>query len=243
MPEPRTLSRRERVREQTLAEIKEHALAQVAEGGPEALSLVAIARAMGMSGPALYRYFASRDDLLAELVADSYDDGAEALEAAAVAARRKRPKARVHAVAAAYRDWAVAHPHRYRLHSTVYGSGELAPERVIPAAHRSMVVLLDALAAVEAPASRVSGHAGGLNRQLERWAQSRPGGEEHPPELLLLGVLAWTRLHGMVSLEIEGAFKPMGLDAALLLRAEVDQLIHQRESRVTSNGGGRTAVT
>ena len=242
MAEPKTLSRRERLRAQTLSEIKQHALAQVADGGPEALSLIGIARSMGMSGPALYRYFESRDDLLAALVADSYDDGAEALEAVAEAARRKQPKARFRAVVAAYRDWALANPHRYRLLSTLYGSGELAPERVIPAAHRTMVVLLDALAAIEAPVSHSSSHAGGLNCQLERWARSRPGGEEHPPEVLLLGVLAWTRLHGIVSLEIEGAFAAMGIDAALLLRAEVDHLIDQREPAAISHVGGRTVA-
>ena len=76
-------TRRERLRAQTLAEIREHALAQLAQGGPEALSLNAIARTMRMSGPALYRYFASREDLLVALVTDSYDDLASAVEAAA----------------------------------------------------------------------------------------------------------------------------------------------------------------
>ncbi|MBV9196372.1 MAG: helix-turn-helix transcriptional regulator, partial [Solirubrobacterales bacterium] len=55
-------SRRERLRAQTLAEIREHAYAQIAQGGPAALSLNGIAKAMGMSGPALYRYFSSRDE-------------------------------------------------------------------------------------------------------------------------------------------------------------------------------------
>ncbi len=90
---PPAPSRRARLREQTLAEIKEHALAQVAEAGAEALSLNAIGRAMGMSGPALYRYFASRDALLAALVADAYDDLADALEQAAAGARRRAPAA------------------------------------------------------------------------------------------------------------------------------------------------------
>jgi AcrR family transcriptional regulator len=58
-------TRRERVRLQTLDEIKQHAIQQVAAGGPSALSLNAIAKAMGMSGPAIYRYFASREQLLA----------------------------------------------------------------------------------------------------------------------------------------------------------------------------------
>ncbi|HEY4096552.1 MAG TPA: helix-turn-helix domain-containing protein, partial [Baekduia sp.] len=58
-------TRRERQRTETLTEIRTRARAQVDEGGVAALSLNAIAKAMGVSGPALYRYFASRDDLLA----------------------------------------------------------------------------------------------------------------------------------------------------------------------------------
>ncbi len=52
-------TRRERQRQETLAEIKARAMGQVAEGGAGSVSLNAIARAMGMSPAALYRYFAS----------------------------------------------------------------------------------------------------------------------------------------------------------------------------------------
>jgi hypothetical protein len=58
------LSRRERYRAETIREIREIAMRQVAEGGVEALSLKAIAEEMGMSGPALYRCVASRDELM-----------------------------------------------------------------------------------------------------------------------------------------------------------------------------------
>jgi hypothetical protein len=35
----------------------------------------------------------------------------------------------------------------------------------------------------------------------------------------------WTRLHGLVSLEIEGHFAPMGFHPALLCETEVDGLL------------------
>ncbi|MFD7945124.1 TetR family transcriptional regulator, partial [Streptomyces sp. NPDC059744] len=47
---------RARYREQTRSEIKEAALRQLAEGGVAALALTRIAKDMGLSGPALYRY-------------------------------------------------------------------------------------------------------------------------------------------------------------------------------------------
>ena len=72
-------------------EIKSAALRQLADGGPAGVSVNAIGRELGVSGPALYRYFPSRDALLAELAIDAYADLAAALDAA-VARRGRRPK-------------------------------------------------------------------------------------------------------------------------------------------------------
>ena len=90
-------SRRERLRPQALEEIREHGYAQSAAGGPTALSLNGIAKAMGMSGPAMYRYVGSRDELLATLVTESYEELAGALIEAAERAHRRTPEGRVRA--------------------------------------------------------------------------------------------------------------------------------------------------
>lgn len=62
---------RERYRAQMQAEIKQRAWEQIASTGVAALSLKAIAKQMGMSGPALYRYFPSRDELITALISDA----------------------------------------------------------------------------------------------------------------------------------------------------------------------------
>lgn len=140
------LSRRERYRLDTIAEIKQHAMGQIAAGGVPALSLNAIAKEMAVSGGAIYRYFASRDDLLIALVVDAFDSFADALEQAA-AGDHQSDRARFYAVADAYRQWALDDPNRYRLAwNTRPGSGLVVPHRVVPAAERSMNVLLAALA-------------------------------------------------------------------------------------------------
>jgi AcrR family transcriptional regulator len=215
-------TRRERQRRQTLAEIKTRAVDQVAAGGAESVSLNAIARAMGMSPAALYRYFASRDALLAELVADAYGSLADALTQAAAGAER------LLAVAHAYRDWALANPNSYLLiFQTRSGSGlELEPERVVAAAQRSMDVILSAL----------GGAAGAelgpeLADQVEAWGQRSqvPGltaGQRY------LGLLAWTRLHGLISLELGQHLAATGVDPALLYEAEVQSLV--RAARLSS---------
>src|SRR6201996_5453378 len=140
-------TRRERQRQQTLAEIKTRAVDQVAAGGAGSVALNAIARAMGMSPAALYRYFESRDALLAELVADAYGSLADALRREARSGGAGGAQA-LAAVAYAYRDWALAHPNSYLLiFQTQSGSGlDLEPARTVSAAQRGMDVFLGALA-------------------------------------------------------------------------------------------------
>lgn len=220
-------TRRERQRQQTLTEIKTRAVDQVTAGGAESVSLNAIARAMGMSPAALYRYFASRDALLAELVADAYGSLADALTQ--VAERAGRGPGALVAVAHGYRDWALAHPNSYLLiFQTPSGSGlDLEPERTVAAAQRSMDVFLRAL----------DGAAGAdplgpeLAGQVEAWGQRSqvPGltaGQRY------LGLLAWTRLHGLISLELGQHLTATGVDPALLYEAEVQSLA--RTARLSS---------
>lgn len=233
----RPLSRRARYRADTRDEAKRIALRQISRAGLDALSLNGVAREMGMTGPALYRYFAGRDELLAELVADAYGDLADATESAASVSgaadaggetdERLAARDRLRAVAAAYRAWALDQPHRYLLLlGTAVGSGALAPERTIPAAHRTMAVLLDALAGlVRAPASGDRQHAE-LDGQLATWLRHRDG-PVVDGRVARLGVTLWTRLHGVVSLEIAGHFASMGFDPALLYDAEVEAMLDE----------------
>ncbi|WP_143676258.1 TetR/AcrR family transcriptional regulator, partial [Streptomyces milbemycinicus] len=81
MAETGTTTPRERYRAQVRMEVKKRAWEQIATAGASALSLNAIAKQMGMSGPALYRYFASRDELITELIRDAYRSLADTIRA------------------------------------------------------------------------------------------------------------------------------------------------------------------
>src|SRR5215475_10039277 len=72
---------RARVRAEMIGEIKAVARRHLATDGAN-LSLRAVARDMGMVSSALYRYFASRDDLLTALIIDAYNSVADEIEAA-----------------------------------------------------------------------------------------------------------------------------------------------------------------
>ena len=225
------LTRRERLRAEVLQEIRRYGYEQIAEGGPTALSLNGIAKAMGMSGPALYRYFASRDELLATLVTESYEDMAHTLEAAVAAVHDEPAETRLRTAVNAYRDWARSSPHRYRLvFGSSYGSGELDPDRIIPAAARSMAVVLAGLADLN-PATRAPEiDSPALRREIQRWGKVRAGGQISDPGVLLLGLVAWSRMHGIVSLEIEGFYDQVGVDPRLLFETEIQHLIDQRNN-------------
>jgi AcrR family transcriptional regulator len=115
------------------AAVKRVALAQLEAGGPAAVALNAIARELGVSGPALYRYFSSRDALLTALVIDAYDDLAAALEASTG----------LESFARTYREWALAQPHRYRLlFSAPWPGYDPHQPALVAAAQRSMEILL-----------------------------------------------------------------------------------------------------
>jgi AcrR family transcriptional regulator len=229
-----TTTPRERYRAQLRTEIKERAWGQIATAGASALSLNAIAKQMGMSGPALYRYFGSRDELITELIRDAYRSMADTFRAAAGSGGEAVSEAAAGTVpgpasgsgsggdlvtlAHAMRGWALSDPHRYFL---IYGTpvpGYHAPDDVTGIASEIMAVLLDACAALpsDSPEGPFDTHLEG-HRQ---WAADHPA----PPAVLHRALTFWTRLHGVLSLELAGHFTGMGFDPALLFEAELADL-------------------
>jgi AcrR family transcriptional regulator len=75
-------SRRDRVRAATTQEIIQTARRLLVEQGPDAVTLRAIAREMGMTAPALYRYFDSHEELLRHVVAGIFTELASYVKAA-----------------------------------------------------------------------------------------------------------------------------------------------------------------
>jgi AcrR family transcriptional regulator len=211
---------RERYRAHVRHEVKQAALRQLAESGPAAVSISAISKQLGMSGPALYRYFASRDELLTELTIDAYHDLADALGAAAGRAADRGARARLDEVARAYRSWALAQPHRYRL---LFGPPlpgyDAHAQRLVEAAHASMAVLIEILDGLGDPAAPPGPP---LASQLSAWAREHGPGAD--PATALRAVLAWSRLHGFVSLEIAGNYASMNIDPDRLFEIQLATL-------------------
>jgi AcrR family transcriptional regulator len=186
---------RERYRQQVRAEVQDLAWQQVAEAGASGLSLKAIAKQMGLTAPALYRYFASRDDLLTELILSAYRDLADVVETAAQGPESATEQ--LVSIAGALRSWALDNPHRYLL---IYGTpvpGYAAPAAATALASRIFAPIQQGFSTDEPPAE-----AGGSQRSL----------------------VFWTRLHGVLSLEVAGHFAGMEFDPAALYAGEVESV-------------------
>ncbi|MER8010193.1 TetR/AcrR family transcriptional regulator [Streptomyces sp. NPDC094149] len=215
---------RERYRAQLRAEVKERAWEQIAAAGAPGLSLNAIAKQMGMSGPALYRYFAGRDELITELIRDAYRSLADTVRAAAA------PGADLAELGRALRTWALEDPQRYFL---IYGTpvpGYHAPDDITEIASEIMQSLLEAAEpdAAEPDGAVVSVDAGTpVDAPLEsHLAEHRQWAAGHPasPPALRRALLFWTRLHGILSLELAGHFTGMGIDPGELYENELRHL-------------------
>ncbi|MFF3013262.1 TetR/AcrR family transcriptional regulator [Streptomyces sp. NPDC057939] len=216
-----TTTPRERYRQQVRTEVKEKAWQQIAGSGASALSLNAIAKQMGMSGPALYRYFAGRDELITELVTDAYRSLADTFAAVADGGTGRE---RLAGLAAALRHWALEDPHRYFL---IYGTpipGYHAPDDVTVIASEMMSVLLDACVTAVDPDSGTGAGAQDLDAHLAEHREWAAGHPDASPAALRTALTFWSRLHGTLSLELAGHFTGMGPDPALLFAAEVDAL-------------------
>lgn len=153
-----------------------------AERGAEQVSMRQIAAALGVSPMTPYRYFASRDDILAAVRIRGFERFADQLEAA-YAATPGDAAAKAAAAGRAYLDFALSNANTYRLmfeqHQQEDGS-DSALGRAVVRARATLSVYGDGLIG--------SGMAEAEARALE--------------------LLIWSTLHGAVTLELAGTTPP-----------------------------------
>jgi AcrR family transcriptional regulator len=204
--EPVAVTRRSRVRDATVAEIKATARTLLVAEGPEALTLRAIARAMGMTAPALYRYFDSHEALVGACCMDLLEEITVTLEQARDAVGTDDPVGRLTAACRAFRDWSLAHRREFQL---VFASAGDKP----PVAHEGVdedlsfgAVFLGIFVEIwQAQPFAVPDDAelpDRLVRQLR--AFSSYAGDVLPLGALAAYLSGWVRLYGGVTIEVFG---------------------------------------
>jgi len=198
-------TRRERARTQTREEILLAARHLVRQG--EEINMRAVARAVGMTAPALYRYVDGHDDLLDLLGGSLYEELVDEL----VTARDSLDPAdlipRLIGMAHAFRNWALAHRHEY---------GLLFASPLMTAAHTNTGCTHQAgrrFGALFAEIFAVMWEAGIISppdldkidpELLRMLADDAEFEYDLPLPLRYLYVRQWSRLYGMVTLEAFG---------------------------------------
>jgi len=208
--------------------IKDTAWKQISEFGAPALKLRAIARDLGITAPSIYNYYPSRDILVTTLIVDAYNSLAEAQEAALESSSADSLSTKLFSLGIAYRDWGVTYPQRYQL---IFGTpipNYHAPDDItVPAATRALVPLIkiieDLNRANALRTERLTVMSPKLESMLRSW-QMVEGGSNL--ETLYLAFVIWSRLHGLVGLEIGNQFPPL-IDPAEIFQREMNNILIQ----------------
>ena len=166
----------------------------IRSGGAEALTLRALAEAVGVSRTAPYRHFKDKADLLVAVAADGFARLQTTLQAVSTDASDGNDP--FEDLGGAYVRFAVDNPAYYRL---MYGREAIA-RREVPALQGAADAIYDEVVALIA-ARQASGNL-------------RPD----PPEAL--AYVAWATVHGLASLLVDGQMQePDDVDALARLTA------------------------
>ncbi|MDT7794580.1 MAG: hypothetical protein QOD59_4021 [Mycobacterium sp.] len=201
------MGKRQETREKIEAQIIELGRRHLVTEGASGLSLRAIARDLGMVSSAVYRYVASRDDLLTLLLVEAYSELADDVDRAG-AASGESWRDQLLAMARAARLWAIDQPASWAL---LYGSpvpGYHAPrERTVGPGTRVVAALFDAIgagiAAGDVPQSNIAA-AQPLSSDFELVRKEFGfGGDD---SAVAKCFLLWAGLVGAISLEVFGQY-------------------------------------
>lgn len=224
-------TRRERMRDATLLEIKEVAREHLRAHGPSGISLRGIARDMGMTAPALYRYYGSLDDLLAAMIETYTNEMSDAMEAARDALPEENLAGRLVAVTRAFRRWALDHTAEFAMMfgAPVPGFTEPKADGVRAAVGRLGGIFFALFAGLwrQRPFAVPSEEeiAPDLRRQLRVFAAECGADEAGVPlGVIRLYASSWVRLYGLVAMEIFGHVHFLLEDAEPLFDAELTDL-------------------
>jgi AcrR family transcriptional regulator len=218
-PRPKTTEQHPNLEEA----IKKTAWRQIAETGASAMSLRAIARELGITAPAIYNYFPRRDDLVTALIVDAFNSLGESQQDSIRNLPEENLTARLSTLGLAYRNWAVTYPQRYQL---IFGTpipGYKAPADITtPAAAWSLVPLIETIQAIFAATrlrvDRSAAMTPELRSMLEAWSQFTGGTDI---EVLYTALVIWSRVHGLIALEIGHQFPSSITDPGEIYQREI----------------------
>jgi AcrR family transcriptional regulator len=215
------------MRAETIAEIKASARSQLLQHGPSGISLRAIAREVGVTPAALYRYFDSLDALLMDLCCDLYDELIAATRKAMDEAPSDAHLERMKAWVWAFRAWSVGNRREFELMisypedksamSIWADRGAAGPEDIDPVTRKSLEhaqLCGRELAAFyhqtdgqgfEFGSVSMPAMSRGLEEELLETCSLMVIGEQLPVSWVFAFLSAWVRVFGLVTMEAFGS--------------------------------------
>lgn len=221
-----TTPSRAQARANQIVTIKKVSRQLLASRGVSGLSLREVAREMGVVSSALYRYFATRDELLTALVFDAYNDLGASVERSVAKASDEDPDQRFRVAARAVRRWARRHPHEYSL---IYGTpvpNYVAPPSTIEAATRVPLVLSRIFSDAQSVRAPVTAHEPQVD--VAAFLDVDTLGEiliGVPQTKYVPALMSWTMIFGFVSFELYGHYVGSVRNANLMFERVLDELL------------------
>ena len=197
------MGKRQETRDRIEREILELGRRQLVTVGAAGLSVRAIARDLGMASSAVYRYVASRDELLTLLLVDTYTEFADAVDVA----RRDAPatwREQLLAMARAARRWAAEQPASWAL---MYGSpvpGYQAPADLTVGPGTRVVAAVFDVVAMGIAAGDVPDTGPAISADFD--GVRAEFGFAGADATVAKCFLAWAALVGAISLEVFGQY-------------------------------------
>jgi AcrR family transcriptional regulator len=216
--------RRERARTATIEEIKATALELMRETGTTDARFTDIARVMGMTPPALYRYFADHDELLTALITDAYDNLGRTVAEARDTVAPDDLGGRWQAAAEAYRRWATREPQQFALIFGLPVPGYVAPDEgpTTEAASRAMSQLAELFTAAHQTGKLRHAIIREVEPDFSQCVEGDAKLSAIPAENFQAMLHAWASLHGFTCLEAFNHLNWMEPEARdALFRAQV----------------------
>ncbi|MDP3720972.1 MAG: TetR/AcrR family transcriptional regulator [Anaerolineaceae bacterium] len=204
------------------AAVKAEAWKLITAQGADAVALRAIARALKITAPAIYNYFASREVLLAALIADADADLGRTLTDAHSPHLEDDADVQLRVVCQAYRRWGVENPQRYLLFFAL--QSDSPQTEVSPTLAALIGILNKADAGGRLKKEEKLTLPPGLSGLLSEWKVMFGVENEF---VLYLAYIMWSRLHGLILNEIGRRYPPYIKDAGELFRLEVKTMIYQ----------------
>jgi AcrR family transcriptional regulator len=210
--------------------IKNTAWKQIAKFGAPALSLRAIARELKITAPAIYNYFPSRDHLVTALIVDAYTSLGDSQKSTLENVAKKDGASRLSTLGIAYRDWAVTYPQRYQLiFGTPIPNYDAPEDTTTPAAAWALLPLIETVKALYTEGNlkveKLAKLTSKLKSMLEDWKKFAGDGADI--EVLYTAYVVWSRVHGLMMLELGNQLPSFFIDPGEIFRREVATMLNQ----------------